>query len=176
MKSSFRVVTNHRPSAPRTILAGLGLVVVSWSALPYGTIAAQENAIARAHALRSSPTAPNVLFSATPRGLLVSHDRGRNWSSVPIDRTDAEVFDVALHPRGEIIAARRDGLWQMHSPGQWKRLSSPTLEPSVPVLVSLFERRPNIMFVGTARHGVFRTENGGQSWRRADNGLPVSGQ
>jgi hypothetical protein len=44
------------------------------------------------------------------------------------------------------------------------------------VLVSLFERRPNIMFVGTARHGVFRTENGGQSWRRADNGLPVSGQ
>ena len=168
------VKSDARLTFPRgAVLLALGLAVSVWWALLDRTAAAQEPPRARAHAIRSAPAAPGILYGATRLGLLISPDNGRSWRQLPIGGSDAEVFDVAAH-KAAIIAARRDGLWRTDTAGRsWKQLRPPTLEDSIPVLLSQSESRPDTLLVATARHGVFRTDNGGRTWRRADGGLPL---
>lgn len=125
--------------------------------------------------MRPSRGVSGRVYSATPRGLLVSDDDGQSWVSLPVDRAHDEVFSVALHPSdpGVLFVGRRDGLWRTDDGGKlWAPVGSPTTGPYVPLAVAIAETQPNVLYVATARHGVLRSTDGGHRWTSASRGLP----
>lgn len=131
--------------------------------------------VERAHAAEVSPSDPARVYSATSRGLFVSDNGGQSWAPLPVERTQEEVFSLALHPTdpGEVVVGRRDGLWQTRDGGKsWASLASPTVGPYVPLAVAIARSRPNVLYVATAREGVYRSADGGSRWTNASQGLP----
>ena len=129
----------------------------------------------RVHAVERSPSHPARIYSGTPRGLFVSDDGGHSWAALPVDRTHEEVFSLAVHPAdpGVVVVGRRDGLWKTRDGGKsWIALAYPTLGPYIPLAVAIAESHPNVIYVATAREGVYRSDDEGYRWTNASRGLP----
>src|SRR2546422_976042 len=129
----------------------------------------------RVHAVERSPSHPARIYSGTPRGLFVSYDGGHSWAALPVDRTHEEVFSLAVHPAdpGVVVVGRRDGLWKTRDGGKsWIALAYPTLGPYIPLAVAIAESHPNVIYVATAREGVYRSDDEGYRWTNASKGLP----
>ena len=87
----------------------------------------------------------------------------------------AEVFSLALHPTiaDVVYVGRRDGLWGTSDGGKsWSLLPSPSLKPFIPLAVAIAESQPNVMYMATAREGMYRSDSGGFSWTSVSKGLP----
>jgi photosystem II stability/assembly factor-like uncharacterized protein len=107
--------------------------------------------------------------------LFVSDDGGQSWAPLPVDRTHEEVFSVAVHPTdpGVAIVGRRDGLWQTRDGGRsWTALAYPTLGPYVPLAAAISQSQPDVIYVATAREGVYKSTDGGYRWANVSKGLP----
>jgi len=92
-----------------------------------------------------------------------------------MDRTQEEVFSVAVHPTdpGVVLVGRRDGLWQTRDGGRsWTPLAYPTAGPYVPLAVAVAQSQPDVMYVATARQGIHKSTDGGYRWAPASKGLP----
>ena len=129
----------------------------------------------RAHAVEPSASNRVRVYSATPRGLFVSNNGGQSWAALPVERTREEVFSLAVHPTdpGVVVAGRRDGLWKTSDGGKtWIPLAYPTLGPYTPLAVAIAESQPNVVYVATAREGVYRSDDEGYRWANASKGLP----
>jgi hypothetical protein len=132
-------------------------------------------ASSHAHAVSRGGGGPASLYSATRQGLLASTDGGGSWVRLPVGGTHDEVLSVLVHPSDSqvIYAGRRDGLWVTQNGGQaWRPLSSPTPAPYVPLAIAIAPSQPGVVYIGTARQGIFRSLDGGASWRDASNGVP----
>ena len=129
----------------------------------------------RAHTVEPSASNRVRMYSATPRGLFVSNNSGQSWVSLPVERTREEVFSLAVHPTDPdvVVAGRRDGLWKTSDSGRtWIPLAYPTLGPYIPLAVAIAESHPNVIYVATAREGVYRSDDEGYRWANASKGLP----
>ena len=129
----------------------------------------------RVHAVERSLSQPARVYSGTPRGLFVSDDGGQSWAALPVDRTREEVFSLAVHPTdpGVVVVGRRDGLWKTSDGGKsWIALAYPTLGPYIPLAVAIAETHPNVIYVATAREGVYRSDDEGYRWANVSKGLP----
>ncbi|MBI4607416.1 MAG: hypothetical protein HY726_00220 [Candidatus Rokubacteria bacterium] len=129
----------------------------------------------RVHAVKPSPSHSNRVYSATPRGLFVSDDGGQAWVPLPVASTHEEVFSLAVHPAdpGAVLVGRRDGLWHTRDGGgSWAPLGYPTPGPYIPLAIALSASQPNVIYMATARQGVFKSADGGSSWTSASTGLP----
>lgn len=129
----------------------------------------------RAHAVNTSPSHPGRVYSATPRGLFASDDRGQSWTPLAVDGTYQEVFSLAVHPTdpGLVLVGRRDGLWQTHDGGRsWIPLPYPPAGPAIPLAIARAESQPHVIYMATARGGVFKSIDNGYRWADASKGLP----
>lgn len=127
------------------------------------------------YVVRSSVSGPGRLYSGTVLGLFVSQDGGESWSQAAVGGTNDEVFSAAVSAADPdlLLVGRRDGLWKSSSGGKsWERLANPVAEPYVPLALATADSRPAVIYTATARHGVFRSADGGQSWLPAGSGLP----
>lgn len=126
------------------------------------------------YGLRRHPASSFRLYAATTRGLQVTENGGLTWIAVPIDGSDQKVFSVAVHPSKpeELYAGRRDGLWKSEDDGlTWSPLRIPD---SIPLSIAIAQSRPDTLYVGTARSGVFKSTNRGNQWVQISGGLPVA--
>lgn len=129
----------------------------------------------RVNDLQPNPSHPTRVYSATPKGLFVSDDSGRSWQSLPVDRTNDEVFSLAFDPKdpGGFFVGRRDGLWHTRDGGKsWNRLTYPGHTSDIPLAVAIAESQPNVIYVATGRQGIYKSDSGGYGWTEANQGLP----
>lgn len=122
-------------------------------------------------------------------GILVSRDRGKSWQSSlawqPSDRTGVQ--DLAIVPDGDsapgftVWAATTEGVYRLRT-----RLGAAAdadrWEQSLPVIMvtslSPNPARPGELLVAcgsaaSAGHGLYLTEDGGESWQKLLDGVPA---
>ena len=134
--------------------------------------AAQPLPVARAHGVKADPL--GRVFTATPQGLFVSHDRGRTWSPLAVDGSHDEVFSLSVDPTNpdRIVVGRRDGLRETRDGGRsFTALGAPSLAPGVPLAIAIADARPSTLYVATSRDGILRSTDGGLRWSPG-RGLP----
>lgn len=114
-------------------------------------------------------------------GILKSVDGGLSWASVlPVDFNDLYgVQDLVLNPLNPntIYAATTDGLWRSYDAGaNWTNIHNKSLAVNIliqpsdtsTIFVTHGSFDPNLVF----DTGVFRSEDGGNSFQELNDGLP----
>jgi photosystem II stability/assembly factor-like uncharacterized protein len=112
-------------------------------------------------------------YSAPARaGVATSSDGGRSWR---FRWTPEEVYSLAVAPSDPdtVYAANGDGVVRSVDGGdRWQHLPHQGFY-STTIVVD--PERAETVYVGTARHGVFRSTDGGATWRPFGTRLPRRG-
>lgn len=135
---------------------------------------------ASAHALHYWPGNPDVVLLGTYKagdeshqsghgiGLFRSTDRGASWEEVPLDDVDVAWFTDS--PDG-VAMGTESGLWHSSDEGlTWEAYPDVT----GPVIGADFLGDVGLALTGYGE--VFRTDDGGASWYRFDDGLRVTSE
>ncbi len=107
--------------------------------------------------------AQTVLAGAL-NGIYLSRDRGNTWQSANDGLGAPQIHALDLDPQtGALFAATEDGLYRAESGGGFVRIDDETIH--LPVLsIASAPGDHQVMYVGTYRHGVLVTSDGGASW------------
>lgn len=165
-----------------TLTPGLAQDVVMPSPVP-----ATNAAGARLTGVVMAPSDPGIVVArSSSRGLLRSCNGGRDWLAVNGPLTGAAncVRSVAIHPSDPKIMVRaagqagpsgafEGGLWLTRDAGQtWEKLDFPgDFDGSGPSalcgeVVAFDPLTPDLLWAGCETRGFFRSEDGGQTWKR----------
>lgn len=100
-------------------------------------------------------------------GIYVSRDAGKTWMRSSAGLGAPQIHAVELDPRsGTLLAATEDGLYRAGMDGEFAQIEGAT--QSQPVLsVAIAPTNPQVIYVGTYRHGVFVSRDGGATWSSA---------
>jgi photosystem II stability/assembly factor-like uncharacterized protein len=116
------------------------------------------------NALALDPQNPATLYAGTGAGVLKSTDSGRTWEVSTAGMTGVRVDDLAAPTRDSAYAISSQGLLR-RAGGRWLHASAglPTLNLSA---LAVDPQRPEAIYVATETEALFRTTDGGKSWRR----------
>ncbi len=183
------------PSQPSTVYAsvsGSGVGVyrsddagVTWRRLSEGLIPPVSTSADDVLSLAISPSDPSVLFAGKRGypGMFKSVDGGLSWevSGLP-NRSPADNHAIAVDPSspdtiyiggGGVAKSTDGGATWVGLRGPVDPVSGVDLLNHVRAIV-ISPTSPTTILVGTAWAGVFRTEDGGQSWERTNSGLGLA--
>lgn len=140
--------------------------------------------------VRALARTPRGLLAGTDAGLLRSTDRGVNWESllagdiraIAIDPRDADRFVVGLEPAALWRTDDGGAGWrELPPPGTpeeragW-RLPGPTPLETIPGsrvgTIAFDPTAPETLYAGIEIGGVYRSDDGGATWRSRHAGLP----
>lgn len=133
-----------------------------------------------------APSKPRVIYVThqEQRGASKSTDGGNHWVDLDFHGNWGNLHAVAVDPRDpstvyvgagthqSTFASDGDGIYKSTNGGKrWRRLSIGTIQ----VFDLLIPRsQPDVLYAGTAR-GVFKSEDGGDTWVTANDGIAVPG-
>lgn len=109
-----------------------------------------------------------TLYAGTSEGIfrLV---RGDRWVSI---KTGLNIRSLVVSESGAIyvLAHGNQSLFRFKGdPNSWEEIPLPF--PSHMFITSLLPSSDNILYSGIAGHGIFVSEDGGRSWKEANNGI-----
>lgn len=105
--------------------------------------------------------------------MALSRDGGSSWELAVEGLDDLAVRDLVLDAEGGPVAAAGTGVYRLDlDAGRWSRTGDQDL-PSVVTALATVPGRSQVLYAGTARHAVWRSENGGATWRRIFNGVAL---
>lgn len=134
------------------------------------------------HDFEIDPSNPNIMYvsgapATGPWGIYRSVDTGQTWQRI----SDQALEDLAVHPiTSTVLFGARwlstdpgEGIYQSDNSGAtWTQIAN--LEGQSRILVD--QQNPSRMFAfGRSYGGIWKTENGGQSWSSATSNLPDVG-
>ncbi len=116
------------------------------------------------------PANPDVVAAGTSEGVFLSRDAGESWAAIspPNDRELRPVVSLAFHPTdsGVVYAGTTHLPWRTRDGGaHWQSIHSGMLDDSDVFSISVDSRSPSTVFA-SACSGVYRSGDGGSSWRR----------
>lgn len=113
-----------------------------------------------------------ILAGSLDLRLLRSDDRGRSWEEVA-DLPQCDVFSITSLAGGRVVAATDQGVALSDDAGASSRLVGTDLEG--PFSATAVEDGPlTILIAGVADRGVVRSEDGGETWVTANDGLAAA--
>jgi photosystem II stability/assembly factor-like uncharacterized protein len=121
-------------------------------------------------ALAVWPAQPDVIAAGASDGVFLSRDAGASWARISPEsnRELRPVVSLAFHPANrDILYAGTTHLpWRTRDGGaHWESIHSGMLDDSDVFSFAVEAQSPNSVFT-SACSGVYRSENGGSSWRR----------
>lgn len=113
-----------------------------------------------------------TVYAATPngRGLLVSRDKGINWTSLTKTLEGGQTVVVAVHPSDAntlfTFAEKLGGLGKSTDGGKtWKKSNEPFAGETV-LHIASSKINPNIVYVLTHENKLFKSIDTGETWSR----------
>jgi len=127
-----------------------------------------------------NPVNPNILFAGRRDGLWKSKDGGLSWSPMSYPGPVPLAIAVAKsEPKVVYLATSRQGVHKSNDGGyRWLEASNGLPEARTggrPEEIRTLVVDPddhNIAYAALARHGIYRTTDGGQNWQKFNEGLP----
>ena len=123
------------------------------------------------HGLGMDPQNPDVLYAyVVGQGLYRSPDAGHRWELVSTEFDAMGPILVDPHKQDTLYLAAMDSSFRRSSDGgkTWQRLG--TIPGEMVMSSSQDQQNPDTFYA--AGGGVFKSTNGGKSWRPAGEGLP----
>ena len=114
----------------------------------------------------------NVVYAATPRGegVMVSRDKGANWSSLSKDLEGGMVSVIAVHPNSAKIlltfSEKLGGLGKSSDGGQtWKKVNS-TFNGETILHIAFDSSKPEIAYGLTEKNSLYKSVDTGETWNK----------
>jgi len=82
---------------------------------------------------------------------------------LPASKTVYAFAASATDPKLMFAGLRDGGFKSTHGGGNWKKLNT---APKDVAAITIHPTKPEVVFLGTARGKIFKSTDGGQSWRR----------
>lgn len=118
------------------------------------------------------PNAPDHVYVALPDGIGVSRDHGDSWQRMngSIRRAYTESLVVDRTRAGRVLAGTELGIYLTEDGARTWKLVQATTKVTYDLRQSPHD--PKVFLAATSAEGVFRSDDGGRSWRRLA-GLPT---
>lgn len=142
----------------------------TWLPFPFNLPANSEGLVPSVTALAVDARYPQLLYIGTDGHGVYRFDAGRNGYQ-PIggfSLGSAHVKSLTLADDGQLYAITNEGLF-VNQGAEWQRLAT----PDVPVSLALAAKGRQVMYLGTASTGVYRSTDAGRSWQPVNNGLQM---
>lgn len=121
--------------------------------------------------LDCDPSDPSTVYAATAYGVFKTTDSGETWKEKPLGLTLPFTSDVLVDRSDSrrIFAATEEGLLMSRDAGEtW--MPAGLRGKEIRAIVQDPEQ-PEVLWVGTENDGVFRSSDGGRTWRQRSVGL-----
>ncbi len=180
--SGLHAVKLSRSDPDRVYAAGpSGLLVSSDGGQSWSPLAV-ANTNEEVFTLAVHPTDPNAVFAGRRDGLWQTRDGGKLWTPLA-SPTGNSYIPLALgvaeaRPDVIYVATARQGIYRSADGGRsWTSASNGLPEaraggrPEEIRTLVVHPRDPDTAYVASERHGVYRTTDGGASWKPLNQGL-----
>jgi photosystem II stability/assembly factor-like uncharacterized protein len=108
-------------------------------------------------------------------GTLYRSAGGGDWAPAAGIPLNTGVQAITAHPGqpGTVFAAARDGMYKSTDSGaNWNKLNVPSQNEQF-WSVSVHPRKPEVIFAGVSSVGAYRSDDGGNTWRRVGSKDPM---
>lgn len=127
----------------------------------------------RVLSLAADPENPDILYSGNAGSAYTSFDGGTTWtdsgSGLPVGSVSLHALLARRGGPGVLIGGTYDGIWRAEG-GEWKRAA---LEGKTILALVEDPASPAVIYAGLDPGGVYKSTNGGSSWKAAAKGLPA---
>ena len=143
---------------------------------------------AEVRALEAHPSRPGVLYAGTDAGLYRTENGGERWNrlNTPFDPgtgwpSGVTIWSLLLHPKDPdllFVGTCPSGLYRSRDAGEtWEKLNAALTPECAPIVYSRVTclradpRNEKRIWAGIEIDGAWRSDDGGDSWRRMAEGL-----
>lgn len=113
--------------------------------------------------LAADPKDENVLYAASPQGLFISKNKGKEWTNL----LDRFVSTIAINPQDSqklISYSEKQQLAKSSDGGQtWEKINA-DFQGATPLFISFNKQDPQIGYLLTEKNDLFKTTDGGTIW------------
>jgi photosystem II stability/assembly factor-like uncharacterized protein len=120
--------------------------------------------------LAIDPHEPNTIYAGSTNGIFKTTNAGTDWPAFNTGLTNTNVYALAIDPQDSstIYAGTGSGVFKIISGGVW---TSSGLTSNIVHSLAIDPHTPSTLYAGTERDGVFRSEDGGNTWSPFNTGL-----
>lgn len=115
--------------------------------------------------LAADPKDENIIYAASPQGLIVSKNKGVEWSTL----FDGFVSVVAINPQNPQILlsfSDKNSLARSRDGGKtWEKMSA-TFGGETPLFIAFAKSNPDIVYLLTEKNSIYKSSDGGSSWNK----------
>ncbi|GCE02833.1 WD40/YVTN/BNR-like repeat-containing protein [Dictyobacter aurantiacus] len=131
----------------------------------------------RFRSLTTDPNNPQKIFAGSEQGaIFVTADSGEHWVRTKADIPHLAAINALSFDKAgkQLYVASDSGLWSSANSGQtWNAIVKQTLPADKYTALAFDLEAANHFYVGTARHGIFMSSDGGNSWTGVVKTFPL---
>ncbi len=164
------------PNQPQTMFAGTSGGVYrsmdgakTWEKVNNGLVPPDVLKTSRALSvvkIKIDPHQPKTVYTATLKGLYKTTDGGHSWQRIGESLPDQFLSDLILDSKqpNVLYVASREGIQKSLDGGNtWQAMNEGLTNLNIRAL-AISIQDPQTIYAGTNLDGLFRSNNGGQSW------------
>lgn len=119
--------------------------------------------------LALGPDDSNLVYAATDQGVFSA--KNNQWRQLSEGLTSTDVRTLAIAPSGAVFAGTFGGIYKKRpNRNKWMPVDH-SLEDKRVRALAIDRSRPDVLYAGTAKGGVFKTVDGGKGWQTFNRGL-----
>lgn len=119
--------------------------------------------------LVADPKDENTVYATTPQGLLVSKNKGTDWTSAPEALPGGAVIALAINPQDSarmFSFSPQLGLAKSADGGKtWEKINE-TFGGETVLFIAINKQQPDTVYTLTESNALYKSTDGGNSWRK----------
>lgn len=141
----------YQGAVQRTVDGGKNWQIVSRTATPFVNLAAD-------------PKDENIVYASTPQGLLISTDKGGQWTKILDGFVSVAV--VNSQDSQKLLAYTEQQLVRSNDGGKTWEKTNTDFSAETPLYISFAKQQPDIGYLLTEKNSIYKSTDGAISWKK----------